>query len=184
MKNKVTKLCLLLTLTGCTAEAKNTPIAIDNSPNIVVNVPQAATTLAKTAPKTNQKPIIQQLTVNPTDTFGPDDVLTFKAMVHDPDPEDTLSYSWSNTKGTLSSTQGVAISWRPRRSDGGLETGVVVVTLTVTDNRGGIATAAVNVHSRESGSNAPEAPVPANTAAPPPEFSQPAPTPTGFDPGI
>ncbi len=99
----------------------------------------------------NQKPIIQQIQANPTQISSPEDILTLQAMIHERD-NDPLQMSWSATKGTLSSTQGVSTTWSPKDSLGNLVKGIATITLLVSDNRGQTATASVNINVNADGS--------------------------------
>lgn len=111
---------------------------------VIVNQPSAS-------PKVNRKPIIQQMNANPTNVSKKDDIISFKVVAIDED-SDVLKYVWSATKGTLSATQGEIITWMPQKSDGSLETGVAIISVLVSDNKGGTDTSSVNVTIDSSGS--------------------------------
>jgi hypothetical protein len=127
---------LALSLAGC-----------DPRQNVVINTPSAGNQEAKV----NRKPIVQQMNANPTNVSRKEDIISFKVVAVDEDG-DILKYVWSATKGTLSSTQGEIITWMPQKSDGSLETGVAIISVLVSDNKGGTDTSSVNVTIDSSGS--------------------------------
>lgn len=95
-------------------------------------------------PGKNNKPVIQYLLPNPSNSAKQGDIITLKVSAYDPD-QDTLKFSWSSTKGTLSANQGETVSWRPQRSDGSPETGLATITVIVDDGRGATESASVNI---------------------------------------
>ena len=105
----------------------------------------------KTGSNQNQKPIIHQFNSTPTQVVKKDDIITFKVVASDAD-NDVLKYIWSSTKGTLTSTQGEIVSWMPQKSDGSIETGTAVISVMVSDNKGGTDTSSVNIMIDQSGS--------------------------------
>lgn len=93
---------------------------------------------------TNQKPIIHSISANPTNVAAnKDDKITFTVVATDPDG-DNLSYSWSATKGTLSSTGGQVTSWSPLRGDGKLEPGTATISVIIHDGKD-VTNSAVNI---------------------------------------
>jgi hypothetical protein len=114
---------------------------------VVINTPGTGNQEAKV----NRKPIVQQMNANPTNVSRKEDIISFKVVAIDEDG-DILKYVWSATKGTLSSTQGEIITWMPQKSDGSLETGVAIISVLVSDNKGGTDTSSVNVTIDSSGS--------------------------------
>ncbi|MGE3725995.1 MAG: hypothetical protein AB7I41_10625 [Candidatus Sericytochromatia bacterium] len=136
MKKFILLSLLALSLAGC-----------DTRQNVVVNTPSTGTPESKV----NRKPIVQQMNANPTNVSRKDDIISFKVVAVDEDG-DILKYVWSATKGTLSSTQGEIITWMPQKSDGSLETGVAIISVLVSDNKGGTDTSSVNVTIDSSGS--------------------------------
>jgi len=136
MKKLILLSLLALSLAGC-----------DTRQNVVVNTPNTGTPESKV----NRKPIVQQMNANPTNVSRKDDIISFKVVAVDEDG-DILKYVWSATKGTLSSTQGEIITWMPQKSDGSLETGVAIISVLVSDNKGGTDTSSVNVTIDSSGS--------------------------------
>jgi len=112
----------------------------DTRQNVVVNTPSAV----QATPQANRKPIVQQINANPTNITKKDDIISFKVVAVDED-NDILKYVWSATKGTLSATQGEIVTWMPQKSDGSLETGVAVISVLVSDNKGGTDTSSVNI---------------------------------------
>lgn len=95
-------------------------------------------------PGKNNKPVIQYLLPNPSNSAKQGEIITLKVSAFDPD-QDTLKYLWSATKGTLSANQGEAVSWRPQRSDGSPEKGLATITVIVDDGRGATESASVNI---------------------------------------
>lgn len=136
MKKLLLLSLLALSLAGC-----------DTRQNVVVNPPSTGTQESKV----NRKPIVQQMNANPTNVSRKEDIISFKVVAVDEDG-DILKYVWSATKGTLSSTQGEIITWMPQKSDGSLETGVAIISVLVSDNKGGTDTSSVNVTIDSSGS--------------------------------
>ncbi|MBT9545591.1 MAG: hypothetical protein IV090_09400 [Candidatus Sericytochromatia bacterium] len=136
MKKLILLSFLALSLAGC-----------DTRQNVVVNTPSTGTQESKV----NRKPIVQQMNANPTNVSRKEDIISFKVVAVDEDG-DILKYVWSATKGTLSSTQGEIITWMPQKSDGSLETGVAIISVLVSDNKGGTDTSSVNVTIDSSGS--------------------------------
>lgn len=145
------KYLLVLLLPACTSSILQSEIRNE------IKLPESLTSSQAVVPQIaplqvpNRKPIIQQVQVNPTQTVGPDDIITLQALVHDPD-NDILQMTWSATKGTISATQGVVISWSPKRSDGQLIKGVASITLLVSDGQGHTDTSSVNISVSADGS--------------------------------
>lgn len=98
----------------------------------------------------NRKPILQQISVNPTQTILKDDIITLKVLSFDADG-DPLRLTWQATKGLLSSNQGEAVTWKPQKSDGSFESGIATITVIVDDNRGGIDSTSVNIQIDDKG---------------------------------
>ncbi len=84
-------------------------------------------------PLQNAAPLIESL-VSASASVHAGSTLTLVATVHDPNPDDTLSYAWSSTAGTFSSTSAASTSWTAPDS-----TGIQTLTLSVTD-AGGLST--------------------------------------------
>ncbi|MFP5502751.1 MAG: hypothetical protein ACLGIN_09690 [Candidatus Sericytochromatia bacterium] len=80
----------------------------------------------------NGEPVIQAFTHSPTGQISKDDAIVFNVVAHDPEQQ-PLSYSWSATRGTLSTTTGQAVSWRPTKADGSFDPGLAQVTVLVSD---------------------------------------------------
>lgn len=98
-----------------------------------------------TAPQytNNDAPIIDSVTLSAT-TVEAGGQLTLGATAHDPVPNDLLSYSWSASAGTLSSTTIANPTWTAPSS-----AQTVTLTLTVRDQRNGISRARVTVEVTE-----------------------------------
>jgi N-acetylneuraminic acid mutarotase len=97
-------------------------------------------------PFQNAAPIIDSLVASSTSTSIPaSSALSLLATVHDPNAGDTLSYAWSATAGSFSSSSAASTSWTAPAS-----AGIQTLTLTVTDP-GGLSSSislAVNVTPR------------------------------------
>lgn len=143
MNNTLLRIFVLASIAGCTADLKNTPISLNNKPNIAVTVPMSSAASPGNVAKSNQKPVINQFSANPTIATSKDDKITFTVVATDSDG-DPLSYTWTATKGLLSSTTGQVTSWSPKRTDGELENGVATISVIVNDGRQ-IETASVNI---------------------------------------
>lgn len=98
-------------------------------------------------------PIIQTLAPNPTAVAHKSDVMTFTVGAYAANGA-PLSYTWTSTKGYLSSTTGQAISWTPQKTDGTLESGLATIQVIVSDGKGGTAQGAVNIMIAADGSAA------------------------------
>ncbi|MGE6759826.1 kelch repeat-containing protein [Corallococcus interemptor] len=81
-------------------------------------------------PFDNEAPLIDYVSVSPS-TVVAGGTVTLHAVAHDPNPEDTISYAWSATAGSISSPSERLTSWTVPTS-----TGIQTVRLTVTDSRG------------------------------------------------
>ncbi len=101
-------------------------------------------------PIKNNKPVIHSISANPTNTaVSPDDKITFTVVATDAD-NDTLRYTWSATKGTLSATGGEVTSWSPLRGDGQLEVGTATISVIIHDGKE-ISTNSVNIQIQADG---------------------------------
>jgi outer membrane protein OmpA-like peptidoglycan-associated protein len=90
-------------------------------------------------PPPNHPPTIT-LTANPTKVFaGSNDSITLNAQASDPD-NDTLTYKWTATGGTVEGT-GAEARWNST----GVQPGKYTITSTVDDGRGGTATSSTDV---------------------------------------
>lgn len=98
-------------------------------------------------------PIIQAIAPNPTAVATKSDVMTFTVNAYAPDGA-VLDYTWSATKGYLSSTKGQVVSWTPQKADGSLEAGIGSIQVLITNGKGGSAQASVNIRIAEDGSAA------------------------------
>ncbi|RKG81634.1 kelch-like protein [Corallococcus sp. CA049B] len=81
-------------------------------------------------PFDNEAPIIDFVAANPS-TVAAGGTVSLFSSAHDPNPEDTISYTWSATAGSISSPSERATTWTAPTS-----TGIQTLTLTVTDSRG------------------------------------------------
>ena len=81
-------------------------------------------------PFQNEAPVIKSLAASSTSvpTGGS---FTLTATAQDPNPEDTLTYSWSATAGAFSSTTAASTSWTAPAT-----IGLQTLTFTVTDSKG------------------------------------------------
>ncbi|NMO20668.1 kelch-like protein [Pyxidicoccus fallax] len=92
-------------------------------------------------PFENEAPVIDSLVTSSTSVF-PGGFIFLTATAHDPNPDDTLTYTWSATAGTFSSPSEAFTTWMAPES-----MGIQKLTFTVTDSRGlsSSITLAVNV---------------------------------------
>ena len=81
-------------------------------------------------PFQNAAPVIDSL-VTASNTVPAGSALSLVATAHDPNPGDTLTYSWASTAGSFSSASSASTSWTAPAS-----TGVQTLTFTVTDSHG------------------------------------------------
>ncbi len=81
-------------------------------------------------PFQNEAPLIDSLAA-PSTSVPAGGALSLVATAHDPNPGDTLTYAWSSTAGSFSSTSEATTSWTAPAS-----TGLQTLTFTVTDSRG------------------------------------------------
>ncbi|MFP2896612.1 kelch repeat-containing protein [Corallococcus sp. 4LFB] len=91
-------------------------------------------------PFENEAPLIDYVVANPS-TVTAGGTVSLISYAHDPNPEDTLSYAWSATAGTFSSTSESDTSWTAPAT-----TGIQTLTLTVTDSRGLASSALLRVN--------------------------------------
>lgn len=136
-------------LTACNVNLNNSPIgAAPPQPQKSAPAPDLVSPQGsplQTGPGSrNHSPIIQQIIVNPSSIAGPDDILTLKALANDADG-DGLRLTWQTTKGLLSSDQGELVTWKPKRPDGSVASGVATVSVLASDNSGGTASASINI---------------------------------------
>lgn len=93
----------------------------------------------------NHAPVITAFTANPTNTSAAGQVIIFGIDAVDQD-NDVLSYSWSATGGTLSTTTGRLVSWTPPSS-----AGTYTVQVSLSDGKGGTAEGAQNIIVKDDG---------------------------------
>ena len=93
----------------------------------------------------NQVPVITAFTANLTNTSAAGQVITFGIDAIDKD-NDVLSYSWTATGGTLSTTTGRLVSWTPPSA-----AGTYTVQVSLSDGKGGTAEGAQNIAVRDDG---------------------------------
>lgn len=87
----------------------------------------------------NNGPVITAFTANPTNTSAAGQVITFGIDAIDKD-NDVLSYTWTATGGTLSTTTGRLVSWTPPST-----AGTYTVQVSLSDGKGGTAEGAQNI---------------------------------------
>jgi hypothetical protein len=81
-------------------------------------------------PFQNEAPLIDSLSA-PSTAVSAGGALSLVATAHDPNPGDTLTYSWTSTAGSFSSASSASTSWTAPAS-----TGIQTLTFTVTDSHG------------------------------------------------
>jgi hypothetical protein len=91
-------------------------------------------------PFENEAPIIDSLTA-PATSLTVDSSLSLVAAVHDPNPSDTLTYTWSSTAGSFSSASEASTSWTAPSTPG-----FQTLTFTVTDSQGLASSLALTVY--------------------------------------
>lgn len=80
----------------------------------------------------NDVPVIQGFTYSPNGAISKNDAIVFNVVAADPELQ-PLSYTWSATRGTLSTNTGQVVSWRPLKADGSFDPGLTQVTVLVSD---------------------------------------------------
>lgn len=90
----------------------------------------------------NRVPIIASFDYSPKSGMTRNDVITFSVVANDPEGK-ALQYTWTATKGILSSNSGNTVSWRPIKLDGSFESGLSNVSVIVSD---GVMTNSANVN--------------------------------------
>jgi hypothetical protein len=114
-------------------------------PTVMAATPQAT-------PQPNRAPIIQALSANPSHRVGPEEQISLNVKVFDPD-SDTLDYTWSASKGMISATKGTFITWSPTKMDATPEEpGSAIISVIVSDNKGGQDKADINLIIADDGS--------------------------------
>ncbi|WP_309890406.1 kelch repeat-containing protein [Archangium sp.] len=91
-------------------------------------------------PFSNEGPIIQSVSATPT-TVQTGGTLSLQATVRDPNPGDTLAYSWTGAAGAFTNPGHPTTSWIAP-----VTTGVVTLTLTVNDSRGASSSVSLAVN--------------------------------------
>lgn len=105
------------------------------------------TPTGQATPAPSKQPIVQSFTSNPSSGGDWTQVYTFNVQAHSPG-NNVLSYQWTATGGTLSSTTGQLTSWTPPKKEG-----TYTVQVQVLDSvTGGSAAAAANITVNGSGS--------------------------------
>jgi hypothetical protein len=80
----------------------------------------------------NRPPVISAFDYNPKGTITKDQAVTFTLVAMDPEGM-PLQVNWSSTKGLLSGTSGMAVSWSATKPNGELDPGLATVTAVVSD---------------------------------------------------
>jgi uncharacterized protein (DUF2147 family) len=91
-------------------------------------------------PFSNEAPIISFVSFSDL-VVGPGGPIFLQAFAHDPNPGDTLSYAWTAPAGSFSSPSDRTTVWRAPNT-----TGVVSLTVTVSDSRGAASSLAIAVN--------------------------------------
>ncbi|WP_244224459.1 Kelch repeat-containing protein [Corallococcus sicarius] len=91
-------------------------------------------------PFQNEAPIIDALVANATSiVLG--GTLTLQATAHDPNTGDTLTYAWTSTGGSFSTTTAASTTWTAPGT-----VGIQTLTVTVTDSGGLSSSASLAIH--------------------------------------
>ncbi|ATB42216.1 hypothetical protein CYFUS_007693 [Cystobacter fuscus] len=103
--------------------------------------------VSPSTPFTNEAPIIDSVTATPL-VVAPGASVTLVASAHDPNPGDTLTYSWTAASGSFSAPSKPSTNWTAPAT-----TGPVSLRLTVSDSRGAasLVTLMVRVSAGEGG---------------------------------
>ncbi|KFE69701.1 kelch repeat-containing protein [Hyalangium minutum] len=112
-------------------------------PNQTTAVALILQELSPPPPYANEAPVIDSLVASSTSVLT-GGALSLTAIVHDPNPGDTLSLAWTASGGSFSDPAAASTSWTAPSS-----VGVQTLTLTVTDSQGAAVSVslAVNVSS-------------------------------------
>jgi 5'-nucleotidase len=105
----------------------------------VVTVVIAAQQVTPPTPFSNATPVIDSLVVSSTDVV-PGAVVQLHATAHDPNPADTITYSWTAAAGTLSANDTPNVGWTAPASEGSYQ-----LVIKVTDNHGASASTSVTM---------------------------------------
>ncbi|WP_224364163.1 Kelch repeat-containing protein [Hyalangium versicolor] len=119
-------------------------------PNQTTAVALTLQELSPPPPYGNEAPVIDSLVASSTSVLT-GGVLSLTAIVHDPNPGDTLTLAWTASGGSFSDPAAAASSWTAPSSSG-----VQTLTLTVTDSQGAAVSVslAINVSSDAATGNA------------------------------
>ncbi|RYZ43152.1 MAG: hypothetical protein EOO71_04710 [Myxococcaceae bacterium] len=118
-------------------EGQATNVTITEGQTTLVALTLQDLTTPQNAP--NDVPIIDAVTASDTTVTGGGQ-LTLSVSAHDPVVADTLSYTWTASAGSLSSTTSTTTVWTAPNSPQ-----TVTLTVTVRDSRGGVSSARVSV---------------------------------------
>lgn len=138
-------------------------IAVLAAPGCIVPVNGPIDGTSTTGSSASGAIVIQGLSANPTGTdISAGDRITFTVNAFDNNGL-PMQYSWSSTKGTMSSTSGQTAYWIPDDpSTGNLIQGVATVQVLITDSSGASQVGAVNL---EVAPNPAPTPAPSSTPA-------------------
>jgi hypothetical protein len=128
--SKYTFLALLL-LSACQFSGTLTPGAPSPSPS---GSPAAAAPSAAPTPANNDAPIVNSANANPRVIGSAKDVITFNIDAFSPIGS-ALEYTWTSTKGFMSTNKGASAQWYPIGADGTAEAGPVVISCIITDTK-------------------------------------------------
>ncbi|WNG52303.1 kelch-like protein [Archangium minus] len=96
-------------------------------------------------PFTNETPLIDSLTVNPTSVL-PGGTVSLSASAHDPNAGDSVSYTWTAPSGSFSTPTQANTRWTAPMTQG-----VVGLSLTVRDSRGAAVSMSLPIQVRGTG---------------------------------
>lgn len=130
MKTVLTASLTLLTLSACQFSGT---LTTSPQPSPSASAPAAAPSAAAT-PSNDNAPIINSANANPRVIASAKDVITFNIDAYSPIGS-PLEFTWTATKGFMSTTKGASVQWYPVGSDGSAETGPVVISCIITDTR-------------------------------------------------
>jgi hypothetical protein len=136
--------------------ASPTPLSAQNQPNAQNNLSngaqssgaQSSNTATPTTSTgnttTNRKPVVQFLNATPSTTSRKEDIVSFSATAFDAD-QDSLKYTWHATKGMILNPNGPNAQWQPLKTDGTLEEGIAIISVVISDGKGGIDSSSTNM---------------------------------------
>lgn len=110
------------------------PLALSGCPEVFPTELFAGRPRTQSSIVPYQGPIIEAFDASPLKLAGKDDRLTLTVVATDTAGA-ALTYTWSATTGTLSSSSGTKVTWQPARENGTVSAGQGKITVTVSNGR-------------------------------------------------